>query len=364
MNIYHIISKKEADAEVRTVFDLARRQHEDGNYVEIVCRPGSEAYSMARALEFPVSTLPLSGIGDVDSSVRLGRMIKKRRNCIVMAHNFKMAFVACMARTLSENKGVRVILMRHVLKRAKLSLLFGSLYRDIDAIIFPSEYAKAKFLQSKPRVDNAKLFVTPWSVTPIQMPVEDLHKKFGLHQDKAIICYSGELKAGSGTRSLLRGLSQIDPATYHLVVAHPCTNKSYARELSRIIVSNSMTRNITFLGTDNEEKIRTIMANTDIGIVPAMGKQAWPRTALRYMQLGVPVIVADNGTTSEYTGNCGITIGENNPYYISDALLQLISSPAKRRMMAAEALERYNSVFNYDNYADAINNICTDTLRK
>ena len=83
MNIYHLVSNKVWGGGEQYVLDLACRQRDAGHYVEIVCRNEPEVIAPFRAKEFPISTLPLKGLTDLDSGVRLARMVKKRRNTVI-----------------------------------------------------------------------------------------------------------------------------------------------------------------------------------------------------------------------------------------------------------------------------------------
>lgn len=364
MNIYHLIPSHRFDLEVLTAIELAIRQRDDGNYVEIVCRPNSEVFSHARELEFPVSTLNFNGISDLDSAVRLGRIIKRRRNCVIFAHTFRVAFTACMARSFAENYHVKIILMRHVVKRAKHSMIFRKLYRDIDCIVFPSTVARSRFMLSRPGVDPEKVKLIHWSVPTLNSSKFDLHKTYNIPQNRVIFVYSGDVERGNGVRSLLRAASQLDHDLYHLIIARNCTKKSYARALNEIIVSNAMEGNVTFAGISDNKAIINLAASADVGVIPAVGKLAWSPQALGYMSCGVPVIVANNGAQADYIdgSQTGLLVSENNPYSLAEAMQRIVSDTFMRESMSKKALESYNSLHSYDIFADRISKLCSELL--
>ena len=104
INVFHIVSNKHWTGAEQYTYDLVERLRNDPEfYVEVVCRKHPNVLKQYRRLEIPISILPLKGVTDIDSPVRFARLLRKGQN-IIHVHSFKDAFMAVMARRISENR--------------------------------------------------------------------------------------------------------------------------------------------------------------------------------------------------------------------------------------------------------------------
>ena len=103
-------------------YDLVERlRNDDDFYAEVVCRKYPVVLTQYRRLEIPISILPLKGVTDIDSPVRFARLLRKGKN-IIHVHSFKDAFMAVMARRISENRDTRVVVSVHGVLQAQEQL--------------------------------------------------------------------------------------------------------------------------------------------------------------------------------------------------------------------------------------------------
>lgn len=87
------------------VYDLMRRLLADGREVVAVVRPGGTVAGRVRQLGIPCHTLPMKGVADALSAVRLFRLIRRCRPSVIHVHHFKDAFTAAYALELCRLRG-------------------------------------------------------------------------------------------------------------------------------------------------------------------------------------------------------------------------------------------------------------------
>ena len=357
MNIYHLVSNKVWGGGEQYVLDLACRQRDAGHYVEIVCRNEPEVIAPFRAKEFPISTLPLKGLTDLDSGVRLARMVKKRRNTVIHVHNFKNAFTASVARSLSENQGLKIVMTRHLVKRGKNSIVYRKLYKEVDRIVFVSNLTREVFLSTNPKIDRSKLSVVHNSVLPTPTTeAVDLHRRFGIASEKAIILFHGRISPEKGIDVLLRAVSQLPREKYHLLIFGE-GKKHVMKKLREIIVSNNIGECVTFAGYQTD--IQPFVRSCDIAVQPSVMQESLGLANLESMMWSRAVVTTNNGAQPEYIvdGRDGILVDPGNPYALADALSRLIASPELRRELGEAAKKRFETDFAYPRFFDAISNI-------
>lgn len=347
MNIYHLVSQKVWCGCTQYTYDLSCRQREDGHYVEIVCRRKPEIITPFHHAEFPISTLPLKGITDIDSAMRLARVIKRRKDVIIHAHSFKDAFTACLARKLSENKNVRVVVTRHLLKKAKSGVIYNTLYNDIDKIVFVSQKAKDSFLLSKPKIDSSKLSVIYNSVRNYMEQPVDLHAMYNVPKGATILMYLGRLLPEKGVEVLIKALCQLDAKKYFLVLAGN-GEKHFMEKLHSLVSSNRIDNNVAFAGfVDNPQNY---IAGCDVGITPSVHAESFGITNLEYMSQGKPIITSDNGGQGEYITHEkeGILTEPGNPYLLAASINDMLTNPTKRKNMGKAAAKKFEEELSYE----------------
>ena len=124
INVFHIVSNKHWTGAEQYTYDLVDRLRKDPSfYVEVVCRKHPNVLKQYRRLEIPISILPLKGVTDIDSPVRFARLLRKGQN-IIHVHSFRDAFMAVMARRISENRNTRVVVSVHGVYKPKKNYMY------------------------------------------------------------------------------------------------------------------------------------------------------------------------------------------------------------------------------------------------
>lgn len=250
LNIYQIVSDKQWGGPEQYAFDLAAQMHSESstNYMEIVTRNQPKIIKHFRRLEVPISTLPLKSLSDLDSPIRLARQIKRGHN-ILHVHNMKDAATAVLACRISENRNNRVVLTSHSVERPKTNFMYRRILHEIDHIIFVSQVAYDEFINHAKRFDRSRASVIHDSIRPINTGEKaiDIRSTYNIPSDVALIMFHGRVCKEKGVDVLLRALTQLNKATFHLAIVGE-GDRRFMKHLRSFVEVNQMQRNVSFLG--------------------------------------------------------------------------------------------------------------------
>lgn len=360
-NVFHIVSDKVWTGTCQQVYDLVSQlRHDDRFYVEVVCKKHDAVLKHFRRLEVPASILPLKGITDIDSPVRLAEMLKHGRN-VVHVHNFSDAFLAVWARRISGNRNTRVIATIHTISKPRSNYLFNRIYRALDGVVFVSEMTSRHYLDACRRLNPAKCTVIRDSVlwpeqtadTPV---VPDLRQQLHLTPDQALLMFHGRVNHDKGVDVLLRAVSQLDKSRFHLLILGEGQPK-FVSQLKAFIVANQLLRNVTLLGF--KEQVLQHISQCDAGIVPSTMPEAMGLSCLEYMMCGKALITTDNGAQREYVRHRdnGILVPPDNYIALASAISTLIKNPSMRQALGEEAKRTFDASLGYDKYYSDMTNL-------
>ena len=212
MKLLHLVGNKAWGGGEQYVYDIADSLQREGNFPpEIVCKDiDSLNQNFSRLKYTRITHLPLSGYFDLRSILALANAIKKERKCIIHAHDFKRAFIALAARKLSHNKEAKVIMTRHLVRKAKKSIIERFIYRNIDKIIFVSNLAKDAFLSTSPEIDLGKCLVIHNGVKDrSNSNAKDLRKEYSIPDNEIILMYHGRITHEKGVEVIIKALARL-----------------------------------------------------------------------------------------------------------------------------------------------------------
>lgn len=354
MNIYHLLSNKVWGEPEYYVLDLACRQRADGNYVEIVTRRQKSIIHPFHSNEFPISTLPFNGVTDIDSAIRLGRMIKKRKNVVIHAHTLKDAITACYARKFSENRDVKVIVTRHIIEKGKSGMIYKTLYRDIDKLIFVSDDASERFLSGNPKIAKQKLEIAQPSVHVHRITKQaDIHKEFSVPEDRTIFVCTGRISKDKNLETLISAASKLPRDKFFLLIIGD-GKESYVKQIEALIVSNQLVNNVKVL--DFKTNYQDYMLGCDAGMVST---ETCGLRALEYMMFGKPVITTNNTAHSNIIDNGvnGLLVNLKDIDGLAAAMDEIISNREKAKEMGEAGKKRFEDLHDYTIFYNKISAI-------
>lgn len=349
-NIFHIVSDKTWAGPEQYAHDLISRLKDDEFYVEVVCNKHEQILDRYRKLEVPISILPLKGLYDIDSPVRLARMLKRGNN-VLHVHTFRDAFTAVLAKHITENQNVKIVLSVHGMTKPRLNYVTRRIYREVDRFIFSSQKAFDLYMTKAPKATKSKAVVIRESVlrSPLSANTADLRSRIGMKPGQTLLMFHGRLCHEKGIDVLLRGLTQLDKNTYQMVVIGEGQSK-FVTQLKGFIVANQMVRNVTFLGF--EPNVQPLIGQCDIGIVPSVSPESMGMAVLEYMMQGKAVITTDNGAQTEYLENGvnSLLVKPGDHFALADSIKTLIDNPIERTRLGAHSKNDFDRHLNYDHY--------------
>lgn len=348
INVFHIVSNKHWTGAEQYTYDLTALLRQDQDfYVEVVCRKNPNVLKQFRRLEIPISILPLKGVTDIDSPVRFARLLRKGHN-IIHVHSFRDAFMAVMARRISENRNTRVVVSVHGVYKPKRNYMYTKLYKSIDCFVFSSQMARDAFVGKAKKQYADRTVVIRDSVCDSQLgtTVPNLRNELGMDPQQALIIYHGKLAQEKGLDTLIEALKTVDKDKYHLVVIGEGQPK-YKALFKGAIVSSGLVNNVTLLGF--RDNILEYLRQADFGVLPSIQPEALGIANLEYMMAGKAHICSDNGAQPEYVTNGvnGLLVPPGDAKALSQAINQLLNEPAMRSRLGVQAQHDFQEKLDY-----------------
>ncbi len=182
-----------------------------------------------------------------------------------------------------------------------------------ERVIAISNYIKKYILENYPDVDGRKIDVVyrgiskeqyPYAFKPSDSWMTNWKEQNPKLDGKFIITLPARVTRWKGHNDFIEIIIKAinDGLNVHGIIAGGADSgkKKYLQELKSLIKSNHMNENFTFLGHRNDMK--EIMSVSDIVLSLAKIPEAFGRTALEALSLGVPVIAYDHGGAAEVLG--------------------------------------------------------------
>jgi len=179
-----------------------------------------------------------------------------------------------------------------------------------ERIIAVSEYIKDYIVKNYPRVDEQLIDVIhrgiskqdyPYKYTPPDIWLDNWKARHPELNDKFIITLPGRITRWKGHNDFIEIITKAknNGLNVHGLFAGGADTKKekYLHELKSIIDDNNMTNHFTFLG--HRDDMKDVMSISNIVLSLARIPEAFGRTALEALFLGVPVIAYDHGGAAE-----------------------------------------------------------------
>ena len=364
INVFHIVSNKHWTGAEQYTYDLVERLRNDKDfYVEVVCRKHPVVLKQYRRLEIPISILPLKGVTDIDSPVRFARLLRKGKN-IIHVHSFKDAFMAVMARRISENRDTRVVVSVHGVYKPKKNYMYTKLYKSIDCFVFSSEMARDAFLgkAKKQYADRGVVLRDSVCDSQIGTTVPDLRRELGLNSQQSLIMYHGKLAHEKGIEVLLGALTHVDKSKYHLAIIGEGQPK-YKAKIKGFIVAAGMVNNVTLLGF--RDNILEYLRQADLGVLPSIQPEALGISNLEYMMAGKAHICSNNGAQPEYVndGVNGLLVPPGDERALTTAINTMLNDTASRSRMGTQAQRDFQEKLDYPTFYNKMTDLYRSLLQ-
>lgn len=329
------------------VYDLSKRLIDDNYHVCFVYRRSSVIKQRLNDINGSSYVLPLKNNFDVYSILRLSQLIKKENIGLIHTHQFKDAFIAIFARLLSRRK-VKIVLTRHLVKKAKTNCLYTWFYGKIDKMIFVSQLAMREFMSAKPKISQNKVIVIHNSILPVTFSEKEKNRaaRYRTAPNTVLLGFTGRISPEKGLDILINALSKIRKLDFMLLIAG-IGSSQYEQRINDLISSFELSDKIKCLGF--LKNIQAFINQVDIGIVPSVWKEPFGLSIIEFMQAGKPVITTNNGAQPEYITDHydGILIPPSDPDALGETIQYLIENKEARIEIGDTAKKTFEEKLSY-----------------
>ncbi len=223
-------------------------------------------------------------------------------------------------------------------------------------VIAISKYIKKYILENYPGVDKKKIEVIPRGINSNKFPFgykpsdswkEAWYSQFPNIKNKFLITLPARITRWKGQNDFVEIITKLNASgiqVHGLVVGGINERKKrYLKELEFLVKKNNIGDHITFTG--HRDDIKEIMSISNIVLSLAKIPEAFGRTALEALSLGVPVIAYNHGGAEEVLVDM-FPEGKIEPLNIDNAILLI-----KRFYKLKPKVENKN-IFTLDNMLD------------
>ncbi len=345
MRIIHLVRATTWGGGERYAKDLCDRSADDGHNVTVFSRGIPEIDRRFEHPDIELRRLPLGGIFDFVSPLKLARYIDSLPDdeIFVHVHNFKDAAIVARAKHLIRNhKKLILICTRHLVKRGKTSSRWKRIYSAIDGLIFVSELAKSEFLSSSPPIDTGKISVIHNSIL---IPENSPYIPTAPHPEIRLL-YTGRISEEKGIDVLIKSLTMLENENIRLTIAGTGTSDMIS-SLRRLALRLGVSDKIEWTGF--KENVFDAIAESDICIAPSKWREPFGLTIIEFMSQGKPVISTSNGAQKEIItdGIDGLLVEPDDPRALAEAIRTLSSDHNLRLELARHAAATFETRFSY-----------------
>jgi len=182
-------------------------------------------------------------------------------------------------------------------------------------------FAVSKYIREKYAAYGHKGFeVAPLGLPPVSpMPRRP-------RQDKIRLLYVGQIQPHKGLHILIGALGQLPSDPVQLSVYGKSFDENYFGQMIEYI---NKAKNIDYKGSCDPKDLTTILAETDVVIIPSL-IESYSLVTREAFQNKVPVIVSDAGALPEALehGKEGLIFKSGNQLDLAEKILQILKNPA------------------------------------
>jgi glycosyltransferase involved in cell wall biosynthesis len=353
-NILHIFASATWGGGEQYIFDLAKKQIENGHHVTLVSGSSEAIMVKVSSLQCPYFTIKHRWHFNPFSISRMRRIVLHEKIDIVHVHQFRDAFIAVFANLfIAKSKRTKVAMTRHLVRQGKNSCLYRWLYCRLHKLIFVSELAKKEFLRGV-QVPENKIIVIHNSIVekPAEVSAINYRKHCGVDDGCVLIGFVGRIVAFKGVELLLSVAEKMRGKNIAFLLAGS-GKAEYEDFINEQIVSKGLEQHFFLVGfLDNPADFITQM---NIGILPSLCVESFGLSVLEFMQQGVPVIASNTGAQVEFMEHekTGLLV---NPTVetVTKALVKLLDDKEFREKIGRNAKDFCAKEFNYNRFYNSI----------
>jgi glycosyltransferase involved in cell wall biosynthesis len=199
-------------------------------------------------------------------------------------------------------------------------------------------------------VDEHRIRIIPHAVdlADYESPSEEgaFRKKCGLKEDDLLVLYLGRIHKVKGIDLLLDAFCGVSKELKQakLVIAGP--DDGFLSVLEKKTRDMQLEDRVTFTGPLYDIQKLEAFRDADVYVLPSI-HETFPNTVLEACACGTPVVVTDRCGIAQVIRNYGI-VTDYDAQHLRDALLDILTDDAKRRVMAAQGQDMIKKEFTWD----------------
>lgn len=355
MNIIQIFASPVWGGGEQYIYDLSVAAVSHRHAISFFSRKSSVIAQRVAEISEEYHQLPFRGALDFYSAIQLGKYLKSHSTDIIHIHCFKEMFTVILARYLSGSKA-KIIITRHLVRKGKDNPLYHWAYSQVQRIIFVSRLGEQTFLDSVPGFPKERSLVIHNSIPSFVEPLdnsEKLRERYHISREKPLIVFVGRIVPEKGVLHLIAALGKINHLGFFSVFIGQ-GEEDFMGQLQRHVKSEKLTNKVAFYG--HSDKVRSLIADADIGVAPSLCQEAFGLTAIEFMQAGKCVVTTNNGAQVEFIrhGENGWLVPPDDVESLAQALSKLIMDREIRENMGRCAKDFFEKELGYDKFYDNI----------
>lgn len=340
----------------RHALDICRHYAASGHDVLALTRDAKAVDRHFAEAGVPLAHAPLRDYPDLFSSLILRRILQEKPEgpVVVHVHRYRDALTAIAARRLAKRPDVRIVVTRHRSSPAKNNMLRRYIYRQIDAHIFVSEFARREFLSTWPHgrypFDPQRLHVAfnSRNVAPDRcgLPVKG----------PVTAMWHGTLRHGKGLEILLEAMAMLKDTRLRLKIAG-VGDPDFCDSLRSLALRLGVMERIDWIrkGEDPAPYIRSC----HFGVLPSTEPEAFGMSNIEYMAAGRAQITTFMGARLEYLtpGVEALEVAPGDAAPLADAMRRLYDDRDLCRRLGEAAARRYDASLAWPHFIARLDNI-------
>lgn len=359
MTLIHIVAGNAMGGAQRYALDICRHYAQAGHDVKALTRDAKAVDAEFTEAGISLVHAPLRDYPDLFSALTLAPLLRNapsgREPVVVHTHRYRDALTAITARRIARRGDVRIVVTSHHCKPGKDNWLRRIIYRQTDANIFVSEFARNRFLSAwdpgRYPFDPVKLHVVFNSRNvPQRDPVPEPAK------GAVTAMYHGTLRQGKGVETIISAMSMLKDTRMRLKIAGT-GDPDYIDRLRRLSLRLGVMDSIDWVR--NAADPTAIIEGCHFGVLPSEEPEAFGMANIEYMALGRPQICTLNGGPAEYItpGVEAIAVPAADAGALAEAMRTLGADRELRIRMGEAAAHSYSESLCWTKFIEKIDKI-------
>ena len=192
-----------------------------------------------------------------------------------------------------------------------------------------------------------------------------VRQNYGISDNGLLISVIARIERPKGQVYLIEACGKLKNRIkdFHILLAGEITDNNYMNECIKIAFKLGIHNRIIFAGSLNN--INQVLNETDIFVLPSLS-EAFPRSIIEAMAVGIPVIATDVGGNAEAIENSvsGFIINSRDSNAMAEKIYLLEQSPNLRLKIGDEARNRAVKFFGVHENVKKVENVYKELLLK